>query len=243
MSLLHYMNTKVIFTFSLSLLFLTAMAQNDSLTIVAFGNSTTAPRRGVEKVYSVRVEELLQRAGFRCKVINSGVGSSHTGSVKDNDFAKVKHGMERFDSDVLAHHPDWVIINFGLNDAYQDNGINGVARIPLKQYRKNITHFIRKIRKQSGRVILLTPNPLGSNYEEFRYLQVKKYAQCIRNIARKEHLILIDSWQLFYRYAAFQGWKQNIDTLFSDGIHPNDLGHSLIATAISEAIYDGCVIP
>ena len=107
----------VIFFFLISI---SALPQTDSLRIVAFGNSTTAFRKGVDKVYSVRLQEKLTQAGICACVVNSGVGSSHTGSIKDNDFAKVKHGMDRFKTDVLDLRPNWVIINFGLNDAYQD---------------------------------------------------------------------------------------------------------------------------
>lgn len=212
-------------------------ARQDTLTIVAFGNSTTAPRRGVKKVYAVRLNEALTNLEISNKVINSGVGSSHTGSIKDNDFAKVKHGMDRFDTAVIAYNADWVIINFGLNDAYQDDGISGKSRIPLKNYRKNILYFIKKIEKQGGKVILLTPNPLGSRYECFRYEQVKKYADCIRQIARKKNIELVDSWRLFYKYVAYNGLGNNIDSLFTDGIHPNDTGHTLIADAIAEIIF------
>lgn len=206
--------------------------QTDSLRIVAFGNSTTAFRKGVEKVYSVRLQEKLIDAGIDATVINAGVGSSHTGSIRDNDFAKVRHGMDRFETDVLVHFPHWVIINFGLNDAYQDQGIGGKPRIPLSQYRKNIEMYIQKIEEQGGKVILLTPNPLGSKYEQFRNDQVKKYADCIRDIASDQDLLLVDSWKLFYRYAKTNHKNKNIDFLYLDGIHPNDQGHEIIAGAL-----------
>ncbi|MBK5196459.1 MAG: hypothetical protein JJE08_10650 [Proteiniphilum sp.] len=214
------------------LISLTLYAQADSLKIVAFGNSTTAHRRGVEKVFSVRLQEKMDMAGIAAVVINSGVGSSHTGSVNDNDFAKVRHGMDRFQSDVLVHCPHWVIINFGLNDAYQDEGIHGKARISLIKYRDNIEFFIKKIKEQGGEVILLTPNPLGSKYEQFRITQVEQYANCVRAIAREQEVPLVDSWELFNEHASVTNVAGNIDFLYLDGIHPNDLGHELIAEAL-----------
>lgn len=204
--------------------------------IVAFGNSVTAPRKGVEKVYPARLQDKLDESGIGCKVINSGVGSSHTGSVTDNNFAKVRHGMDRFQEDVLNHNPGWVIINFGLNDAYQDGGIDSEPRIPLENYRDNLHFFIQKIRKQGGKVILLTPNPLGSKYEWFRYRQVEKYANCMREVAREQKVALVDSWELFYRSAQVRQTPGNIVFLFLDGIHPNDQGHELIADAIFRII-------
>ena len=219
----------VIFFFLISI---SALPQTDSLRIVAFGNSTTAFRKGVDKVYSVRLQEKLTQAGICACVVNSGVGSSHTGSIKDNDFAKVKHAMDRFKTDVMDFRPNWVIINFGLNDAYQDEGIKGKPRIPLVKYRENLEYFIKKIKDQGGNVILLTPNPLGSRYEQFRKSQVEKYANCVRAIAREQKVALVDSWELFSRHASATHVAGDIDFLYLDGIHPNDLGHELIADAL-----------
>lgn len=188
----------------------------------------------MKKVYSVRLHEKLDSAQIKNCVINSGVGSSHTGSIKDNDFAKVVHGMDRFDTAVLKHHPDWVTINFGLNDAYQDGGEGSRSRIPLKNYKKNIKYFTRKIKRQGGKIILLTPNPQTSTYEKFRSEQVKKYADAARKIAKQKNIYFIDSWKLFYDWGKTQ--PDNIDSLFLDKLHPNDAGHELLAAAIYKII-------
>lgn len=209
-------------------------SQQKEITIVTFGNSTTARRKGVTKVYAQSVHEKLDSLGIPNDVINAGVGSSHTGSIKDNDFAKVVHAMDRFDTSVLRHRPDWVTLNFGLNDAYQDKGIGASSRIPVKNFRKNIRYYIKKIRKQGGKIILLTPNPLGSKYEPFRHERLKLYADAIRKISKCKRTYLIDSWELFYDWE--KGKPTNIDGLFTDGIHPNDEGHRLIAEKIVEII-------
>ena len=223
---------KLVLSFVILLITLSLSSQNDTLRIVAFGNSTTALRKGVNKVFSVRLQEKLLAAGIDAEVINAGVRGSHTGSIRDNDFAKVRHGMDRFESEVLAIRPDWLIINFGLNDAYQDEGIHGKPRIPLVKYRENLEYFIKKIKDQGGDVILLTPNPLGSTYEQFRKSQVEKYANCVRVIAREQNVALVDSWELFSRHASATHVAGDIDFLYLDGIHPNDRGHELIAEAL-----------
>lgn len=204
------------------------------LIIVTFGDSTTAPRKTVEKVFSVRLHEKLTAAGIDNQVINSGVGSSHTGSIKDNDFAKVVHGMDRFEKSVLAHHPDWVTINFGLNDAYQDKGISGPSRIPLDKYIANLTYYIDQIQKDNGRVILLPPNPVGSKLERFRYERVKEYREAAKKLARKKHVYFVDSWKLFDKDTRKN--PKGIDSLLPDAVHPNDRGHELIAEAIFKII-------
>jgi lysophospholipase L1-like esterase len=234
---------KVILTISAillqSLAFKTAIAQDDKeLLIVTFGNSTTAPRKGVDSVYAVRIHELLSQAGIQNKVINSGIGGSHTGSVKDNNtFAKIEHGMDRFEKAVLSHHADWVTLNFGLNDAYQDKGIGTSSRIPLEKYIENLNYFITQIKKDNGKVIVLTPNPIGSKLERFRYERLTQYKKAAKSLAKTNHVYFIDSWKLFYKYTRKD--PKSIDSLLPDGTHPNDVGHKLIADAIVKIIKRG----
>lgn len=225
---------KFIILIFLILIYSCVQAQKKEIVIVAFGNSTTAKRKGVERVYAQRLHKKLDSAGIKNKVINSGVGSSHTGSIKDNDFAKVAHAMDRFDKAVLRYHPDWVIINFGLNDAYQDNGVNTISRIPLKYYKKNILFFIKNIKRQHGRIILLPPNPQTSKYEEFRRERVKQYANAVRKISKCRNTYLIDSWKIFNDWGKDK--PLGIDHLFLDKLHPNDEGHRLISDKLSEII-------
>ncbi|MFA6944468.1 MAG: GDSL-type esterase/lipase family protein [Pedobacter sp.] len=208
--------------------------EKKELTIVTFGNSTTAPRKGIEKVYAVRIHEALAEAGIPNKVINSGIGGSHTGSIKDNDKGKVEHGMDRFEKAVLAHHPDWVSMNFGLNDAYQDKGEGTSSRIPLETYIANLTYFITEIKKINGKVILLTPNPLSSKLEQFRHERLKLYKNAVIKLAKSQDVELINSWKLFQRYA--KKTPGGMEALLPDGTHPMDTGHGLIAGEIVKII-------
>ena len=109
---------------------------------MTFGNSTTAPRKTIKKVYAVRLHEILTDAGIDNKVINAGIPGSHTGSIKDNNLFKIAHGMDRFDTAVLIYNPNWVTINFGINDSWQDAGKKGKSRIPINEYRHNLSFFI-----------------------------------------------------------------------------------------------------
>ncbi len=208
--------------------------EKKELTIVTFGNSTTALRKGIEKVYAQRIHEALTEAGITNKVINSGIGGSHTGSIKDNDKGKVEHGMDRFEKAVLSHHPDWVTLNFGLNDAYQDKGEGTSSRIPIEKYIANLSYFISEIKKIDGKIILLTPNPLSSKLEQFRHDRLKIYKDAVIKLAKSENVELINSWKLFHHYA-----KKNpagMEGLLPDGTHPMDTGHQLIAEKIIKII-------
>ena len=208
--------------------------KSTALTIVTFGNSTTAPRKNIDQVYAVRLEEYLNAKGLENKVINAGNPGSHSGSIKDNDFAKIAHGMDRFDTGVLRYNPDWVTINFGLNDSWQDKGAKGASRIPVDSYRQNLSFYIDKIRENKGRVILLTPNPVGKKFNGYHKKRLKKYRRVVRELSKEKEVALIDTWKLFHRYAREKHTK--IDDLLLDGIHPGDIGHDLIAKEIVQVI-------
>jgi lysophospholipase L1-like esterase len=209
--------------------------EKKELIIVTFGNSTTAVRKGIEKVYAVRIHESLEEAGISNNVFNSGIGGSHTGSAKDySRGTNIEHGMDRFEKDVLNHRPDWVSLNFGLNDAYQDKGDGTASRIPLAAFISNLTHFITEIKKINGRIILLTPNPLSSKLEKFRHERLKLYRDAVIKLAKSEDVELINSWKVFGKYARKD--PVGMEGLLPDGLHPMDIGHKLIAEEIVKII-------
>jgi lysophospholipase L1-like esterase len=178
---------------------------------------------------------LLTERGIENKVINAGIPGSHTGYQKENNLFKIPHGMDRFDTAVLAYHPDWVTINFGINDSWQDKGKKGTSRIPLQEYRHNLKFFIDGIRKQGGRAILITPNPVGEKYRGFHRRRLKKYRNVVRQLAARKNIPLIDTWKLFPYYVRKK--HEALDSLLLDGVHPNDTGHKIIAEATFKIIF------
>jgi len=202
--------------------------------IVAFGDSTTAFRGSIKKVYSQRVAEALPDHGISAWVVNSGVGSSTT-----------RHARSRFDRDVLAHHPDVVIIMLGANDSAIDVWKDPPAtepRVSREEYADNLSFFCKTLKTQGAKVILMTPTPfrwtakLKQLYGKPPYdandpngfsAPLAEYCEIMRKIAREEELTLIDLFQAFQDYDRVDG--QSVDELLLDGMHPNDLGHKLVA--------------
>lgn len=210
-------------------------AQNKPLKIIAFGNSTTAERANIDQVYTQRLGNALLPYGIIAEVMNEGVPGSHTGSITDNDRHKKEHGRDRFERNVLNLRPDLVIICFGLNDSWVDSdNPKGKSRISLTDYKKNITYFVLSLSKENIKVILMTPNAIGANFEEWRYKRVSKYAQAVRKIAKKENTSLVDVWEMFTQYELKLG--NNRDDLMLDGMHPNDLGHEMITDILLKEI-------
>lgn len=206
----------------------------DTLSIVCFGNSTTAPRKNIESVYPERVGSSLEKAGIPCRVYNEGKGGSHAGSLSDNAFHRIPHGMDRFRSSVLDRRPDWVVISFGINDSWQDKGEGTPSRLSLQRFRECLQSFADGIDSVGGRTIIMGPNPLGKRYEPYRHERLKRYRDACRKTARKSHAYWIDKWRLFEKAARRDG--TDVDALLLDGMHPNDEGHRLVAAEIVRII-------
>jgi len=218
--------------------------------IVCFGDSTTddilIPTAGYEgafknlKVYSEFLnDDLSQLMDKKIRIINSGVSGDTT---YDARF--------RFDRDVMQHHPDLTIMQFGVNDQVirQDIGMKE-ACVSLTQYVYNMLFFIQRIRRQGSKIILLTPglirwkdhffdkffrapydihDPFGMNRNLIFYVEK------IREIAKTEDIPLVDIYDEEKKFDQQIG--QSVDDLLPDGIHLNTAGHRLIADKIIEKI-------
>ncbi|MDQ1256284.1 MAG: isoamyl acetate esterase, partial [Candidatus Hydrogenedentes bacterium] len=200
-----------------------------SVKIVTFGDSTTAPR-GPLRIYTDLLREDLPVRGFDAVVVNAGVGGNSTAMARD-----------RFERDVLALKPDIVTISFGINDSAIDIWKDVTEpRVTLEAYAANLRYFIATLRERGAQPILMTPNPLawtGPNRELYGKppydvndpkgfdAMLRPYVEKVREIAQTEAVPLADVHQAFSEYAR----EHPIEELLLDGVHPNDLGHRLIA--------------
>jgi lysophospholipase L1-like esterase len=220
----------------LALLHAAAAPAPEPITIVAFGDSTTAVR-GSTKVYATLLQEELRNV----RIINAGVSGNTTEMAR-----------KRFEQDILRHQPQIVIIQFGINDAAVDVWKTPAAtepRVPLERYEANLRHFVQTLKSKKARVVLMTPNPLRwtpklkemygqppyrpENVEGFN-APLAPYCEAARRVAREEGAELLDIQQAFVEYAQKRG--VTVDSLLSDGMHPNDDGHRIEADLLRERI-------
>ncbi len=225
---------------SLHLSFLIAAAAappafGETLRIVAFGDSTTAPLPGVSQLYPQRLATLLASAGAEAEVINAGRSGSHTGRWVDSGGFRNRHALDRLQDAVRARRPDVVIVQFGINDCWVDRGgEEGTSRVPIEHYEKNLNQIISTLQKDGAVVIAMTPNPVRSDVEGWRYARLGRYAEVVRDVAKRLHARLIDVWSSFEAYGAVEG--QSLDDLLLDQVHPNDAGHRVIARLLAREV-------
>jgi lysophospholipase L1-like esterase len=209
--------------------------EKDTVIIVAFGNSVTAERKSVHQVYAQRLPDLLKVKGLATRVVNSGIPGSHSGRRADNDRYKIRHALDRFETDVLSYRPDIVIIGFGINDAAIDSQTpDGTSRIPLDKFRCNIMYMIKTLKGKDIGVILMTPNKLGASPGDFKNKRLVQYVKVIRRLSKEYHTGLVDNYKLFDRIQ--RRADVNYETFMLDSIHPNDKGHEMIAGKLTDEI-------
>ena len=205
-------------------------------TIVAFGDSTTA-LRGRTEVYATLLARELSLEGGPVRVINAGVGGHTTADAK-----------KRFEKDVLEHQPDVVVIQFGINDSAVDVWKTPAAttpRVPLADYRRNLTEMVRTLKQRGTRVVLMTPNaiswtpallklygrpPYRPDDVDGMNVVLRDYVEAVRGLARDEGAELVDVFEAFQQAARQPGGKPG--GLCSDGMHPDHDGHRLVANLL-----------
>lgn len=128
------------------------LMEEGPITIVAFGDSVThgAVASGqicYDTVYWKRLEEKLHevRNYVPINVINAGIGG-----------ITAKASLDRMERQVYDHHPDLVIICFGLND------VNGT----LEEYLDSLRSMFERAQTEGCEVIFLTPNMLNTYVAE-----------------------------------------------------------------------------
>lgn len=201
------------------------------VTVVAFGDSTTA-RRANTLVYEEVLHERLGKD--MVTILNKGI-PRHTTSM----------GNGRFERDVLSHAPGVVIIQFGINDSAVDVWADPPKKEPrnsIEKYEANLRRFVRDSKALGAEVILMTPNqlrwtpalkerygkpPYDSQDEDGFNLYLKDYAEVVRKVAREEGAGLVDVYAEYDNFEKATG--KSASALLSDGMHPNSEGHALVA--------------
>ncbi len=110
-----------------------------------------------DAVYHTRLRRKLLEVNewLPVSIINAGVAGDNA-----------PMGLARVERDVIAHHPDICVVNFGLNDIGGD----------LETYTTAMRAIFEKLQAAGIRVILLTPNLVNSYVHEDTVSVFKEYA-------------------------------------------------------------------
>ena len=169
------------------------------MTVVCFGDSITAGQHAPAGSGWV---ELL---GY----VNAGVSGDTT-----------RLGLERFPRDVQESGADWVLIQFGHNDANCWKTDRGLPRVSPSAYRANLVEMIVRARRFCIKPVLvgLTRPHRGALYVE----ACRRYNVVAHEVARETLTPWIGMWAIPRR------------GVLDDGLHLNDDGHRLYADQVRD---------
>jgi lysophospholipase L1-like esterase len=210
--------------------------------VITFGDSTTARRDGVD-VYTDRLSRRFSVESPDFRFVNCGVPGNTTSDAR-----------QRFANEVLALAPKVVVIQFGINDSAVDVWKSPPAlhaRVPLPEYEENLRFFEREIRRASGRVILMSPNPLRWSSEtkalyrsrpydpthELGFsIVLRPYVEVVRSLSIELQIPLVDVFSLYEEWERSN--QRSCSDLMLDGMHPNSLGQALVADALTPLLVE-----
>lgn len=185
--------------------FLQKMQNGEPVTIAFLGGSITqgAVATDISLCYASRVHSWLAEKypDSQITLVNAGIGAT------DSQF-----GAARVKSDVLIHEPDFVLLEYAVND-----------ECTLK-YRETFEGVVRQILGAPKKPALLIMYNCfynnGTNAEEMHAAIADHYG--IPAVGIRETI-----------YASLQAGKFENRQITPDDLHPNDDGHELVARVIT----------
>ena len=179
-------------------------AKGEELTIAFFGGSITqgSLAEKPEDMYARRVfswwEKTFPQTAFH--YVNGGIGGTTS-----------HYGVSRVVTDLLMYQPDFVVVDFSVNDepnTFFQETYEGLLRKIFSWDSKPAVLLLNNIYYDSGKTAQDFHNEIGDYYG-------------IPHVSIRESI-----------YADMKAGKYTKEQLTPDGLHPNSFGHGLVAQQI-----------
>jgi lysophospholipase L1-like esterase len=183
------------------------LRRGESRTVVLYGTSLTiaeGPEASGAWVLEFR-RWAKERFGDRLKIVNAAESARNS-----------QWGLENLAERVIARHPDFVFIEFGMNDSYVPYACT------LKQVERQIGELIRRIQEARSGVALMTMNPKIEDAVEpvapAQHNLLAAFYRLYADAASRHQLDFIDHYSAWIaRELREPGYLKNH---IRDGVHP-----------------------
>ncbi len=195
--------------------------------VLFFGDSIT--QMGVNKGgYIDILNNNLQQWGKagQYDIIGAGIGGN-----------KIYDLYLRMEKDVLAQHPDVVVIFVGVNDVWHKSSFG--TGTDYDKFGIFYDAVVKKIQAQGAKVIVVTPAAIGerNDYSNSQDGDLNIYSNWIRKYAADNALGLVDLRKIFHEYSLVHNPENNEKgILTTDRVHLNEKGNQLVAAEMWKAI-------
>jgi len=150
---------------------------------------------------------------------------------------KITDLQARWEEDVIAEQPDWLSVKIGINDLHQHLAATPVGVSPAK-FREVYDDILgRAAAKTKAKLVLITPFYISSDHsgESFQSQVLKilpDYIATVEAMAEKYHARLVRLQPMFEQQ--LKHWPA--DTFCPEPVHPNRVGHLLIAQQVLKVL-------
>ena len=156
--------------------------------------------------------------------VNMGIGGNRTTHLK-----------ERWQTDVIDQRPDRLSIKIGINDlnSFQRRDPDGVAP---DQYRRNYDELLTSTRRAFGEIpiLLVTPFYMSTSIDEevegAVLGMIPEYIGIVEEMSAKYGTMLLNLHNVFQEQLKYRP----PDTFCPEPVHPNHIGHVVIANALMD---------
>jgi lysophospholipase L1-like esterase len=194
----------------------------DSITDCGRTRPVGYARGGLGEGYVAQVDAMWMalRPDHPIRVVNTGIGGN-----------RIMDLTARWQTDVLDLRPDWLSVKIGINDVWRqfDNPLDP-APSTLDVFEKHYRALLEKTRPGLKGLVLMTPYFLEPDRNNPMRAMMDQYGAKVQELAREYDALFVDTQAVFDAYMA----RQHTQTLCSDRVHPNRIGHFLLARAFLE---------
>lgn len=157
------------------------------------------------------------------RVLNTGISGNTSRDL-----------LARYDTDVLQHQPGWVSVMIGINDIWRqfDQPLKTETHVLLEEYVENVSVMIEKTQPYADGLLLVSPCYMEQNLEDPMRRMTGAYQAVLRELAQRYGVLYVDAQKEMDRYFA----AYPPESMAWDRVHPNHVGHMLIARAIVNAL-------
>lgn len=140
----------------------------------------------------------------------------------------------RWQTDVTALKPDWLSIAIGINDVWRqfDSARQTEIQVSPRVYERTLLNLARTTRPKLKGMVIMSPYYIEPNAKDPMRARMDEYGALAKKIAGKTDAIFVDLQAAFNQVLK----HMHPNGLAWDRVHPNVIGHSVIARAFLNAI-------